>query len=288
MVGITIECRLGNQLFQYAFIKALSKKLNAPFFMNDKFEKFIVPDYFDLEESSTLINRAKKMYFKLRHGLFHRLQSVPVDTYNDAIFESLTDNIIYSGYFQSELFFKNIADKIPSYIRVNEKHKKKFTEKYQDVFTVNPVISVHLRRGDYLNLNDWWAENYGSNDLTLPVSYYLHCLEQINNIQDYKIIFVSDDIEFARTVFSHIKNADFSDNDMMTDFQIILNSDICIISNSSFAWWAAYLNRKEKKKVFCPEYWLGFKVEKEYPLNIIPPNWIQVEVSSVKHVNGIN
>jgi len=76
-----------------------------------------------------------------------------------------------------------------------------------------------------------------------------------------------------------VENALFANNDMITDFQIIMNADACIISNSSFAWWAAYLNSKKDKKIYCPEHWLGFKIKREYPENIIPGEWIKVNVT---------
>lgn len=279
MVGVVIDCRLGNQLFQYAFIKALSEKLNTPFFVNESIEKFIVADYFDVEGYTPVINSLKKLIFKVVSGnLLKSLQAVNVGTYSEHHKLPFNNNKIYSGYFQSELFFENISSSISSFIKVKSKFKQNFDKIYRNTFSQNKIIVIHIRRGDYLNLNDWWQQNFGSNDLTLPKSYYLNCLEQIGNYKQYKIIFVSDDMEFARTEFSYLNTAEFANNDMITDFQLIMNADVCIISNSSFAWWAAYLNQKSNKKVYCPENWLGFKVNREYPDHIIPAEWITVPV----------
>lgn len=273
MVGINVQCRLGNQLFQYAFIKAVSEKFDTSFYINEKIEPFIIADYFDLEGYHPLKNIINKFLLKVEsNNLFKKLQAKDINTYN----EPLTNHTIYNGYFQSELFFKNIGGSIPSCIQVKKLFKKKFEVKYGYLFSNNRVIAVHIRRGDYLQLDDWWANNLGDNNLSLPSCYYLNCLNAIKNIEDYRIIFVSDDIDFARKEFAHIKNSEFSDSDMITDFQIIMNADICILSNSSFAWWAAYLNPKRTKAIYCPQYWLGFKVQKEYPVNIIPSNWIQI------------
>jgi hypothetical protein len=92
--------------------------------------------------------------------------------------------------------------------------------------------------------------------MMLPVSYYEKSLEKI---EDYKIIFVGDNISFAKEHFSHIPNSTFEQNDAIVDFQIILNADIAIIANSSFAWWAAWLNPNPNKKIIAPKYWVGFK-----------------------------
>lgn len=279
MVGINIICRLGNQLFQYAFIKALAERFNTSFYINEKIEPFTAADYFDLEGYNPSRNKINKFLLKLESGnLIKKLNATDIDTYSEAVSNALTDHTIYSGYFQSELFFKAIAAKIPGYIRVKEEHVNKFQAQYQNTFANNRTIAVHIRRGDYLNLNDWWATNLGSNNLSLPTSFYLKCIEQIPDHENYKIIFVSDDIDFARNEFAYIPNAEFSQSDMITDFQIIMNADVSILSNSSFAWWAAYLNPKKDKAIYCPQYWLGFKIEKEYPENIIPAGWNQIKV----------
>jgi len=279
MVGINVQCRLGNQLFQYAFIKALAERFHTSFYLNEKMERFTAADYFDLEGYNPTGNKINKFLLKLESGnLFKKLQAIDVGSYSEAISNSLTNHTIYSGYFQSELFFKDITAKIPGYIRVKKEYVDKFQSQHQNTFTNNRTIAIHIRRGDYLELNDWWAENLGSNNLSLPASYYLSCLEQIPDYKNCRIIFVSDDIDFVRSEFADVPNAEFSQSDMITDFQIIMNADACILSNSSFAWWAAYLNPKKHKAVYCPRYWLGFKIKKEYPQNIIPAGWNQVTV----------
>ncbi len=45
------------------------------------------------------------------------------------------------------------------------------------------------------------------------------------------------------------------------------------LSNGTFCWWAACLNRKKNKKVYAPKYGLEFKVEKECPIAILPKVW---------------
>jgi hypothetical protein len=281
MVGINVQCRLGNQLFQYAFIKALAERFHTSFYLNEKMEPFMAADYFDMEGYSPARNVINKLLLKLESGnLIKKLHATDIDIYSEELSNALTNRTIYNGYFQSELFFKDITGKIPTYVRIKKEHANKFQAQYQDTFTNNRTIVVHIRRGDYLNLNEWWATNFGSNDLSLPTSYYLKCLEQVPDHKNHKIIFVSDDIDFVRTGFAHIPNCEFSQSDMITDFQIIMNADVCILSNSSFAWWAAYLNPKKNKINYCPQYWLGFKIKKEYPENIIPAGWEQITVDT--------
>lgn len=135
---------------------------------------------------------------------------------------------------------------------------------------------VHIRRTDYLFFG---KESLGGKNMCLPDGYFINCLNKIKNINDYLIIFISDDIIYARKRFSNMYfKAQFESNDEIIDFQLLMYADVLVISNSTFAWWAAYLNQKPNKIVYAPKYWLGFKKKIEYPVNILHPNWIVVEV----------
>jgi hypothetical protein len=56
----------------------------------------------------------------------------------------------------------------------------------------------------------------------------------------------------------------------------LVNADICILSNSTFGWWGAYLNPK-KPEIIASKYWLGRAQKKEYPTNVVPDHWQQME-----------
>ena len=73
---------------------------------------------------------------------------------------------------------------------------------------------------------------------------------------------------FAKEVGEKYKNAKYVHESEIVDFQLLMNADICVISNSTFAWWGAYLNRKVHKMVMAPKYFLGFHDGKEFPNGI--------------------
>lgn len=281
MIGVTIQCRLGNQLFQYAFIKALAKKLNTGFFLNENINEFLAAKYFDFRGLSKVRNRFNQLYFKITKSPFKPLNHLELSDFDvpQEEMKNLANNQIYSGYFQSEEYFKNICHNIQFHISVKKGYRNEFNQLYGNQFKKNKVIAIHIRKGDYLDLDSWWNDNLGSSNLSLPNSFYLDCLKKVEDIDRYQIVFVSDDIKKVKEDFKHMKNASFSENSLIIDFQIIMNADICIISNSSFSWWASYLNCKKNKQIFCPKYWLGFKIGKEYPNKIIPMSWNKVNVS---------
>ncbi|RZJ77556.1 MAG: hypothetical protein EOO20_28740, partial [Chryseobacterium sp.] len=104
-------------------------------------------------------------------------------------------------------------------------------------------------------------------------------VETSANVDQYKVFFVSDDIEYVKAFFKEKPNYIYSNNDEITDFQIIQHSDIAIISNSSFAWWAAYLSPK-KNTVYGPKNWLGFRIGKEHPKRVMTDRFTWCEVLS--------
>ena len=82
------------------------------------------------------------------------------------------------------------------------------------------------------------------------------------------MFFLSDDMPFVKTAFPARSNFFFVSNSEIIDFQLIMNADIAIISNSTFAWWAAYICKK-KNHVIAPKNWFGFRIGREHPTGIM-------------------
>tara|TARA_B110001452_G_scaffold265700_1_gene270895 strand:+ start:2514 stop:2687 length:174 start_codon:yes stop_codon:yes gene_type:complete len=57
-----------------------------------------------------------------------------------------------------------------------------------------------------------------------------------------------------------------------------MNANICIHCCSKFIWWGAWLNENKTKTIFAPEYFLGFKVNKEFLTNMIPKVWNKISI----------
>jgi len=176
---------------------------------------------------------------------------------------NVEDWTIYKGFYQSDWYLKNTPK--PLKIEIKQKFKNKFRKEFGELFEKNKTIVVHIRRTDYLK--------YGKRDISLPMDYFRDRLDQIEDIETFKVIFVSDDMDHVKSFFPARPNFIFSSNDEITDFQIIMNADIAIISNSTFSWWAAYLSEK-KNIVYAPKNWLGFRIGKEHPKMIMTDRFI--------------
>jgi len=110
---------------------------------------------------------------------------------------------------------------------------------------------LHIRRGDYLK--------YPTIHPVLEFEYYKKAL---SHIKDYSCLYIFTDSELpGNFVFDNAKIIK-CENDY-EDFFIMANCDYNVIANSTFSWWAAYLNKKNKKTV-APQKWFGLNGPQEW------------------------
>ncbi len=134
------------------------------------------------------------------------------------------------------------------------------------------TLSIHVRRGDYVQLKDKFG--------LLSKEYFENASEQalaVSNRQIRRILLFSDDIPEARKLLSGINFGTISISTVegLSDVEELLlmaQSDLLIISNSTFSWWAAKLGTRPKI-VFAPDKW--FKSMKD-PEHIYPEDWNKV------------
>jgi len=113
-------------------------------------------------------------------------------------------------------------------------------------------------------------------NLSLKTAWYHLAIKNIHNEENY-YIFISDDINFVKAEFAYLSNKYISENEEITDLQFLTHADICILSNSTFSWWGAWLNNKAEKIIYAPKYFMGWRIKKETPTEIYPKEWVQID-----------
>jgi hypothetical protein len=268
MTGVYFKGRLGNQMFQYVFLRYLREHSSNPivFFTNPhhaylaKYFEFSINERFALESKLfSIATRLAPIVLRFNDVYFQNFVSPkPINP------KSFT---VYHGYFQTDWYYNQLKEK-PRF-EIKPEYVKAFLDRYGEIFQNEKTVVVHIRRTDYLT--------YGKRDISLPIEYFQARLNAIDDLDSYKVFFVSDDIPFVKQAFPAKPNFIFSSNDEITDFQIIQNADIAIISNSSFAWWASYLNKKNGV-IYAPKNWMGFGIGAEHPKKVMTEKFVWCEV----------
>lgn len=265
--------RMGNQMFQYACAKNLELQEGFTCSLDDLSKL----DYFELAPMERLTNVIKSKFF---FHIIKRIRKIEVNNlefddmwrdYKSWLSERNKPSMIW-GFFQSERYFSDSADQIKSYFRV----KKKYQVSFNQFLSTNHLIkggytAIHIRRTDY---KGFFVKGLQGDDFTLPIEYYNSVFPLLDLTMP--LVLVSDDPVFCQESFGHLSNIIISNEDAITDFQIMSNAGQLAISNSTYAWWAAWLN-PFATQIFCPKYFLGFKENKEVPIHIFPHHWQQIQ-----------
>lgn len=262
---------LGNQMFQYALIEALrnrGRKVGSslgyyynhpelrPFVLNTIFKNvylneidesiFIEIDkrWKKIKENTDLSEEFKK---NIKERFFYVEESFGI--YKEDVFQ--TKDCTFVGYWQTEKYFVNIRNKILNSFRfdVNEEKLRQLGEhiKYK-------YIGIHIRRGDFLSAD---LHNVCS------LNYYIEAIEYMNKkYPNSKFIFFSDDIGWVEEHFrgGNILVCKKNFFDSYEDWYDMYLMTLCkgnIISNSTFSWWGAWLNKNPEKIVVAPKIWLN-------------------------------
>ena len=290
MVIIAIsEGGLGNQMFQYAFYRAFKEKtenvkidlratwntgghIHNGYELNRIFKLNL--DIANTKERISLLNKPNNILSKIKNKIYKK--NTPTAyfcknineaiTFNPTLFEM--HNIYMYGYYQSEKYFKEIANII----------RKDFTfSKPVDIINqklINQIgntesVSIHIRRGDYLNIPN--TQNICN------ISYYKKAINFIlKNISNPKFYIFSNDINWCKQHLQ-IDNAVFISNNIgknsFIDMQLMSCCKHNIIANSTFSWWGAWLNNNPNKIIISPNKWMN---DTNGTDDIIPNDWIKI------------
>lgn len=253
MISCNLKGGLSNQLFQ------ISATCGLAFENNDVFG-------FNFDNCYTPLQGFKSSKYK--NNIYKNIPTIdnlPSNIYNEPCFEykkiPYCGDMVLDGYFQSEKYFNEYRDRVINLFDLTYR-----LDEINEFFVKlpRPITSVHIRRGDYLPLTDVFV--------ILDKEYYISAM---NVFQDngYFLIF-SDDINWAKQNFDN-KNLYFSEsNDELFDFILMSKCDNNIIANSSFSWWASYLNKNKNKTIVGPKKWFNPISNLNYK-DILPEDWIR-------------
>ncbi len=292
MIIVRIYEGLGNQLFQYAYARALSLSTKQKVFLDVRetgariSEKRLTPRKYSLNHYKITLPICKNVshFYPYINGsdstleIMQKLSMVgclPYKFYKqktsdyDEKIVNLKGNWYLQGWFQDSRYFQ----KYESIIRqeITPKNRIKINHELKNLLQTNNTISVHIRRCDYKKILNM-----------LPISYYYNAMGYMKDriLNPFWVVF-SDDINWTKENINFGSNCYFLDEkDNLQDYEELMVMSCCknhIIANSTFSWWGAWLCRNEDKIVVGPDRW-GLNRLCNYGKNILPTDWIKKSV----------
>jgi len=268
MIKLLLKGRMGNQMFQYAYAYLLAQKNKHTILIKPVSHFGYCLDFFSMPFFGSFL--PKRYFVKLQKiiwSLFPAKDKILEDscfyTYQEPVINHITE---IEGFFQDGNAYVPHKKELIGIFKIKKNIEKKFNIKYQQLINKkNVVLNVRIAK-DYKIA---FFEEIQSNGL-LPVDWYLNVLDKIDFAQYDNLIVIADDINEAKKKLKLEKyNPIYINDTISTDYLFLLKSECVIIPNSSFSWWAAFLNDTSNKKVYAPKNWVGYHVGIEYPKGIM-------------------
>ncbi len=315
MIIVRIMGGPGNQFYQYAFAKRVALNLNTDLYLDLDYDKTIqdssygvkyVLDKYNVragkaskETVEEIKNRKKQHLFFQKliklNGLvgkglrfllsqyfsqiYYLQQSHVKDNpkISNRLLSHIYNNSYLDGYWDRRSFFDDILGVLQDDLSI----KKDFlTEKYysylNEIKNSKNSVSVHIRRGAYETVPEF-KKIFG----LMPIEYYKKAIEKMENTigSDFTIFIFSNDLEWAKLNLRFQQKLVFVDagKDYLEN-QLMRHCDHNIIANSTFSWWAAYLNSNPDKIVIAPKRWYeNENMQKKYEKgDLIPDKWVKL------------
>jgi hypothetical protein len=293
MIGVRLMGGLGNQMFQYAAALRLAKHHNTSavmdlaFFENiaevdtpreyelDCFQlkpEFLAPAKRPADDSSIYGSRRGKLLYYM-HRLAGNNWSVyrePHHNFEPSVLD-LPDRSYLIGYWQTEQYFMDIRATLLNEFAFKTKpagHNQELLER----ITSTRSVSLHVRRGDYVS-NKHAKKFHGTKDQ----AYYNAALRPILLRVKQPTLFVfSDDTTWCEQNLKFEQPTVFVTGNRygFEDMRLMQHCQHNVIANSSFSWWAAWLNQNPEKIVVAPQQW--FTDPAINTSDVIPKTWVKV------------
>lgn len=286
---------LGNQMFQYALARIIAKRHNSNLLLDKELFKLTektpghTPRNYELKIFGIEHPTASKedidyferlpFYYKIKRELHLNYPKICFEKnfYFDSNLHNILPPVYLRGFFQSFKYFQENEDLIKEIYSFPVENLDRFNYQYLNSIRRSTSASVHIRRGDYI-------EDKITNKIhgTCNRQYYEQAISRISQIsEEVNFFFFSDDIDWVEKEFSDFPGRKhfITSNSGKNSWKDMFLMSCCthnIIANSSFSWWAAWLNRNKSKIVISPKKWFRSPDKEKYSFDLIPEEWIRI------------
>jgi hypothetical protein len=264
MITTNLTGNLGNHMWQYSVCRTVAEKLGYDWgidptpsndyhqgnsqmtFMDVDFGKSVTGITQDFHEKWQFHEaKHEKVWFNM---VDERLYGVADNT------RLIGDNGAVGGIYQCEDYIIDRKKDIQKWWKIKDEHKEKYDKQLEKMGIVldENLCVINFRGGEYRGLSN----------VLLRKEYWRDSVNHMLSInKDMNFLVVTDDVSFAKSYIGlDIRTIHV---DIGFDFYVVNQSKWTIISNSTFSWWAAWLNEKTNK-IIAPKYFNAHNLSDGY------------------------
>ena len=280
MIIVNIACGLANRMFQYSYylyLKKLGYDAKVDFYKIAKLEhenvawNSIFPNA-PIQQASTWevfkTGGGSDMNSKIRRHYFSFSCSVKTLSAFEAPLPDKTSHSVYMmGVFQNAEMVETIRDEVLKAFMFQpfiDRHNLDLMKEVQSCQSV----AIHVRKGkDYMS-RIWYQQ-------TCPIAYYQKAIKLIEEkIKDPRFYVFTDNSEWVKENFRDFEYILVQGNPVAGygshyDMQLMSLCQHNILSNSTYSWWGAFLNRNPNKIVVLPDIWFNPESCREYTSRLV-------------------
>lgn len=268
---------LGNQMFEYAWARTmqllyggdiildahsfkknklralslqhfvLNKNVRIATTVKDKFIVYMMGAYKKIVDKLFSLNNLSTYKIKANLGIYEQISNM---MYDSQIKPRLKYNYI-EGSWMSEQWFKCVKEVIKQDYVIKNPPKQENIALIKEMQSCNSVC-IHVRLGDYL------LEPYNSMSRVCGNEYYNEAIRLIKERVDNPVfyLFTNRPVDFDYLKNKYKFNAEIKfmnlGNSDIEDLRLMCSCKHQIMSNSTFSWWAQYLNPNPDKIIIAP------------------------------------
>ena len=264
MITTNLTGNLGNHMWQYAVCRTVAEKLGYewgidPQTTNDYHQGNSQMTFMDVDfgkpVSGILNNFHERWDFHEGNG-----EKVWFNSLDKRVYEIedntrlIGDNGVVGGIYQSENYIVDRRDDIKEWFKINASYKIIFDDRLNEMgISLNDNLCViNFRGGEYRNIPNIFLRKEYWRD---PINH----MKSINENMEFLI--VTDDVPTAKNYMPFDIKAIHVD--IGFDFYVVNQAKWLIISNSTFSWWAAWLN-DNSNKILAPKYFISHNLSDGY------------------------
>lgn len=240
---------LGNQLWHYATLRGLAKKIGTDFSVIS-FEKFKGKNFLEIDIGKNNKKKPNKIFYEKLY--YDNYFNALICDFDNSITHIKEDTLL-KGIFQNEKYLFGNQKNLNSWIQLKKPYIE-FSKQFKD------KIILNIRGGEFKR----------HKDLLLPKSYWENAIRIIKKkFPKSEIIIVSDDFHYSKSLFP---NFQIIFQDISNCYAALYGAKALIVSNSSFSYFPIS-TRSDRPYIIAPLNWGRYKNKKN--LWISPGNYYE-------------